>query len=157
VQSESFFDPRLLHRGIADGVLGNYDALRAAGASGRLAVPGWGAYTMRTEFAFLSGIGANRLGVHRFNPYRRFARQPISTLAWYLRTIGYRTVEEYEEWRAKDPIELTRRKLRALNLLSEADEKRMVEEMQAEIDAAFEYAKAAPLPDPSQASQFVYA
>jgi len=92
VQSESFFDPRLLHRGIADGVLGNYDALRAAGASGRLAVPGWGAYTMRTEFAFLSGIGANRLGVHRFNPYRRFARQPISTLAWYLRTIGYRTV-----------------------------------------------------------------
>ena len=72
-------------------------------------------------------------------------------------TIGYRTVEEYEEWRAKDPIELTRRKLRALNLLSEADEKRMVAEMQAEIDAAFEYAKAAPLPDPSQASQFVYA
>lgn len=92
VQSESFFDPRLLHRGISDGVLGNYDALRRAGASGRLAVPAWGAYTMRAEFAFLSGIAASRLGVHRFNPYRRFARRPIRTLAWYLRTLGYYTV-----------------------------------------------------------------
>jgi pyruvate dehydrogenase E1 component alpha subunit len=75
----------------------------------------------------------------------------------YDNELGYRTVEEYEEWRAKDPIEMTRRKLRALNLLSEAEEKRMTEEMQREIDAGFAFAKAAPLPEPSQASQFVYA
>jgi pyruvate dehydrogenase E1 component alpha subunit len=75
----------------------------------------------------------------------------------YDNQLGYRTIEEYEEWRAKDPIELTRRKLRALSLLSEEDEKRMAEELQAQIDAAFEFAKAAPLPEASQASQFVYA
>ncbi|MGH8222555.1 MAG: thiamine pyrophosphate-dependent dehydrogenase E1 component subunit alpha [Woeseiaceae bacterium] len=72
-------------------------------------------------------------------------------------TLGYRTVEEYEEWRAKCPIELTRRKLRALNLLSEADEKRMTAELQTKIDAAFEFAKAGPLPNASEASSFVYA
>jgi pyruvate dehydrogenase E1 component alpha subunit len=71
--------------------------------------------------------------------------------------LGYRSVEEYEEWRAKDPIEITRRKLRALNLLSETEEKHMAAELQAKIDEAFAFAKAAPLPDPSQASQFVYA
>jgi pyruvate dehydrogenase E1 component alpha subunit len=75
----------------------------------------------------------------------------------YDNQLGYRTMDEYEEWRAKDPIELTRRKLRALKLLPEAEEKCMVESLQAEIDAAFAFAKAAPLPDPSQASQFVYA
>ncbi len=75
----------------------------------------------------------------------------------YDNQLGYRTLDEYEEWRAKDPIELTRRKLRALNLLSEAEQKRMAEALQTEIDAAFAFAKAAPLPDPSQASQFVYA
>ena len=71
--------------------------------------------------------------------------------------LGYRTMEEYEEWRAKDPIDLTRRKLHALKLVSEADEKQMAAELQAQIDEAFAFAKAAPLPDPSQASQFVYA
>jgi len=71
--------------------------------------------------------------------------------------LGYRTVDEYEEWHAKDPIELTRRKLRALKMLAESDESRMTQEIESEIDAAFAYAKAAALPEPSQASQFVYA
>jgi len=75
----------------------------------------------------------------------------------YDNQLGYRTLDEYEGWRAKDPIELTRRKLRALQLLSDAEEKGMSEALQSEIDAAFAFAKAAPLPDPSQASQFVYA
>jgi len=72
-------------------------------------------------------------------------------------TLGYRTVEEYEEWHAKDPVELTRRKLRAMNLLTEADEKQMTDALQRAIDAGFEFARSAPLPEPSQVSQFVYA
>lgn len=71
--------------------------------------------------------------------------------------IGYRSVEEYEEWRAKDPLELARRKLRALGQLSEVDEKKIADALQARIDEAFAFAKSAPLPDPSQASLFVYA
>jgi len=92
VQSESFFDPRRLYPGVAADVLAPYDALCAQGESGRLAVPVWGAYTMRTEFAFLSGIAPARLGVHRFNPYRRFARAGVATLASHLREHGYRTL-----------------------------------------------------------------
>lgn len=92
VQSESFFDARRLYDGICDSVLANFDVLAAQGISGRLAVPAWGAYTMRTEFAFLSGIRPDALGVNRFNPYRHVARRPVPTLAARLRALGYRTL-----------------------------------------------------------------
>lgn len=92
VQSESFFDPRRIGVALAPGALAHFDALRREGHSGRLAVPAWGAYTMRGEFAFLSGIAPEALGVHRFNPYRRYARRRVPTLAWALRAHGYRTV-----------------------------------------------------------------
>jgi hypothetical protein len=92
VQSESFFDARRLGARVAKDVLPNYDARAAEGESGPLAVPVWGAYTMRTEFAFLSGIAPRALGVHRFNPYRRFARHGAATIASALRARGYRTL-----------------------------------------------------------------
>jgi hypothetical protein len=93
VQSESFFDVRRLWPDIAPEILSNFDRIRrAAMLSGRLEVPAWGANTMRTEFAFLSGISADELGVHRFNPYRRLARNPIPTLASRLQQIGYHTI-----------------------------------------------------------------
>ncbi len=89
LQSESFFDVRRLG---VQAALEEFDRLCAAGLSGRLAVPAWGANTMRTEFAFLSGIPNAALGVHRFNPYRRFARRRIPTLATLLGERGYRTL-----------------------------------------------------------------
>jgi phosphoglycerol transferase MdoB-like AlkP superfamily enzyme len=62
-------------------------------AHGKLKVPAWGANTVRTEFAFLSGIGEDRLGVHRFNPYRAVAAGcDVPSLASYLKRLGYRTV-----------------------------------------------------------------
>ena len=63
-----------------------------AASFGKLQVPVWGANTVRTEFAFLAGVAAEKLGVHRFNPYRRLARQEVPTLAGFLRNLGYRTV-----------------------------------------------------------------
>jgi phosphoglycerol transferase MdoB-like AlkP superfamily enzyme len=92
VQSESFFDARRLEPQRATDVFANFDRLCAAGESGPLAVPVWGAYTMRTEFAFLSGIAPRELGVHRFNPYRRLAHAGVPTIASTLRQRGYRTV-----------------------------------------------------------------
>jgi len=94
VQSESFFDPRPLHPLIRRDVLAAFDRLKADGyAHGRLAVPAWGANTVRSEFAFLSGLDGATLGVHRFNPYRAVAAgwQPPS-LARELRQRGYRTI-----------------------------------------------------------------
>jgi phosphoglycerol transferase MdoB-like AlkP superfamily enzyme len=94
VQSESFFDPRPLHPAIRPDVLAAFDRLKADGvAHGKLRVPAWGANTVRTEFAFLSGLPEAALGVHRFNPYRAVAAgwQPPS-LARVLKTRGYRTI-----------------------------------------------------------------
>jgi hypothetical protein len=93
VQSESFFDVRELFAGIRPEILREFDGLKSSAASfGRLQVPAWGANTVRTEFAFLSGLGADALGVHRFNPYRKLAQQGVPTLAGFLQNLGYRTV-----------------------------------------------------------------
>ena len=93
VQSESFFDARRLHASIPHGVLSRWDALGAEAAyRGHLKVPAWGANTMRTEFAFLSGLPSEALGVHRFNPYLNLCKAPVWTLARQLRAMGYRTV-----------------------------------------------------------------
>ena len=93
VQSESFFDARRSFPMIRRDVLAQFDALREqARVFGTLAVAAWGANTVRTEFAFLSGLKPDALGVHQFNPYRKLAAQGIPTLASYLRDKGYRTV-----------------------------------------------------------------
>lgn len=93
VQSESFFDPRRLYAGIRSEVLREFDLLQAdALCCGQLEVAAWGANTVRTEFAFLSGLAGESLGVHRFNPYRRLARQGVATLAGFLQRRGYRTI-----------------------------------------------------------------
>ena len=73
VQAESFFDPARLDPGLG-GLLPAYEGLRAAAAlRGRLLVPAWGANTVRTEFAVLTGLSEAALGLDRFNPYDAFA------------------------------------------------------------------------------------
>lgn len=93
VQSESFFDARRLGAGIRQDVLAAFDSIcNEAIRSGRLQVPAWGANTVRSEFAFLSGLDERALGVHRFNPYRRIRASTPDTLVLRLREAGYRTV-----------------------------------------------------------------
>jgi len=89
LQLESFCDPRRF--GLAQ-ALPAWDALGAAAiARGRLAVPGFGANTMRTEFVVLTGLPDAALGLDRLNPYFRFARRPVGSLAWALRGAGWST------------------------------------------------------------------
>lgn len=99
VQCESFFDVRRVVDGraadvrLSPQVLENFDAFaNAASQAGRLNVPAWGANTVRTEFAFLTGVAPESLGVHQFNPYRKLARCGVPTIASELKTRGYRTV-----------------------------------------------------------------
>lgn len=93
VQSESFFDVRDLWPGVKPSVLGEYDRLAGQSlARGKLQVAAWGANTVRTEFAYLTGIASDRLGVHRFNPYRVLARQGLPSIASQLKAQGYRTI-----------------------------------------------------------------
>ncbi|WP_051384292.1 LTA synthase family protein [Nitratidesulfovibrio termitidis] len=94
VQSESFFDPRPLFAGIRREVLDEFDMLKVEAVThGKLTVPAWGANTVRTEFAFLSALRQDCLGVHRFNPYRTVVRGwNVPTVAGFLRGLGYRTI-----------------------------------------------------------------
>jgi hypothetical protein len=93
VQCESFFDARRLAPSLPRELLPGFEACCAtASSNGRLEVPGWGANTMRTEFAVLTGIPESALGYDRFNPYYALARRPIASQVWRLRQAGYRTI-----------------------------------------------------------------
>ncbi len=93
VQCELFFDARRLSPLIPRDLLSGFDACCAEAASfGRLQVPGWGANTMRAEFAALTGVAESTLGYDRFNPYYALARVPLESQVWRLRRAGYRTI-----------------------------------------------------------------
>jgi hypothetical protein len=93
VQCESFFDARRLSPRLPRDLLAGYDSCCSGAAMfGRFGVPGWGANTMRTEFAVLTGIPESELGYDRFNPYYALARVPLESQVWRLRRAGYRTI-----------------------------------------------------------------
>jgi hypothetical protein len=93
VQAESFFDVRHMDRRIAGGLLCSFDACGSSAVfRGRLWVPAWGAATQRTEFAFLTGLPEDALGLDRHNPYLRLAKKPVWSIAHDLRELGYRTI-----------------------------------------------------------------
>ena len=93
VQCESFFDARRLSPRIPRGLLPGFAACCQSSVSfGRLEVPGWGANTLRSEFAVLTGVPASELGYDRFNPYYALARVPLESQVWRLRRAGYRTI-----------------------------------------------------------------
>ncbi len=71
--------------------------------------------------------------------------------------MAYRTKEELEAWRAKDPIPRLRAWLLSRGFLTETDDQRLVAEAQAEVDAATEFARRSPWPSPDDALGDVYA
>ena len=92
VQGESFVDARRLAPALADH-LPHFARLQAeAVQSGKLTVPCWGANTIRSELAVLTGLGSDDIGLDRFNPYEHFARVPLPSLAQQARAAGYSTI-----------------------------------------------------------------
>lgn len=92
VQCESFFDARRLHADIDPALLPIWDRCKSAGAQwGRLTVPSWGANTVRTEFAVLTGLSEEEIGFDHFNPYHGFVNSRIGSLAWHMRARGLKT------------------------------------------------------------------
>jgi TPP-dependent pyruvate/acetoin dehydrogenase alpha subunit len=88
----------------------------------------------------------------------------FSTYRWrehcgpnYDNHIGYRTEEEFEEWKAKDPTERLRGKLLKERVLSQADLEEMEGRIGDEIEDAFSFAQSSPFPDPSTIQRGVYA
>lgn len=96
IQGESYFDLERLFKCLPDGAQQAWKPVRAlekAGVhTGRIDVPCWGAYTMQTEFSFLSALKNDTLGIDRINPYMRFSQKQVSTIARALKDAGYRTL-----------------------------------------------------------------
>lgn len=91
VQSESFLDLRRL-RNDAPPLPNLARAQARAEAWGPLRVPAIGAYTMRTEYAFLSAVPNRAMGFDRFDPYLRADRYPLPSLPALLAEAGWETL-----------------------------------------------------------------
>jgi hypothetical protein len=92
IQSESYFDARRLGDCVLPESYAQFErAQRESFEQGQLSVPAWGANTMRSEFAMLTGLASAELGYARFYPYM-FVRRACASLAGYFRRGEYRTV-----------------------------------------------------------------
>jgi 2-oxoisovalerate dehydrogenase E1 component len=74
-----------------------------------------------------------------------------------MRDGGYRSVEEVEAWKARDPIQLLRTTVLADGLAGEDELAAIDAEVQAQIAEAYEFARNSPYPDPATASDHIYA
>lgn len=75
----------------------------------------------------------------------------------YDNELGYRTIAEFESWKARDPIAMLERELLAKGVLDGAKSQVIHRELAAEVEAAFAFAEAAPFPAPETASRGLYA
>lgn len=63
--------------------------------------------------------------------------------------LGYRTIAEFEDWRGRDPVVQTERRLFEAGALDAQRKAAIVRELEAEADDAFAFALASPFPDGS--------
>jgi len=73
-----------------------------------------------------------------------------------MRDAGYRTREEVDTWKAKDPIQRLKEHLLSLGSASPADLEAIEAEVQAQVEAAAEFARNSPWPDPATANEHIY-
>jgi TPP-dependent pyruvate/acetoin dehydrogenase alpha subunit len=82
------------------------------------------------------------------------------TYRWYghseIDPAKYRTAEEVEHWKAKDPIAAMERYLTGKNLFTEDWKKQVTEEFSKELDAAIEVAEKTPPPEPIECLDYLY-
>jgi phosphoglycerol transferase MdoB-like AlkP superfamily enzyme len=91
VQSESFFDPRIMRGYQQQDFTPNLDRLARQGASGPLHVPTFGGGTIRTEFEVLTGLSLRYFGNIQF-PYLQMHSKVVPGMVRTLRAHGYETI-----------------------------------------------------------------
>ena len=91
VQSESFFDPRIVRGYENTNLTPNLSRLAAEGMSGPLHVPTYGGGTIRTEFEVLTGLSLRYFGNMQF-PYLQLNDKVVPSMVRTLRAHGYETV-----------------------------------------------------------------
>ena len=82
------------------------------------------------------------------------------TYRWYghseIDPAKYRSPEEVEAWKAKDPIPAMEKYLKAQSLWSDDWKQKISDEINAEIEKAVEFAEKSPYPEPEEALDHVY-
>lgn len=73
-----------------------------------------------------------------------------------MRDAGYRTVEEINEWKARDPIKRFRERLIGEGVAAEGDLDAIDQEIQTTVEEAATFAESSPWPDPATATDYVY-
>ncbi len=74
-----------------------------------------------------------------------------------MRDGGYRSMEDVEKWKARDPIKLFAAQLTSGGDASQNELDAIVAEVKALVDDAVEFAKASPYPDGATATEHIYA
>ena len=71
--------------------------------------------------------------------------------------LGYRSEQEFMEWKMKDPVEQYRRKLLTKKVITKEADLELTDNIQKEIIVAFDFAQKSPFPDLETAINHVYA
>ncbi len=74
-----------------------------------------------------------------------------------MRDGGYRSMEDVEKWKARDPIKLFTAQLTTRGEATQAELDAIATEVKALVDDAVEFAKASPYPDGATATEHIYA
>lgn len=95
-----------------------------------------------------SGGGPTLVECKTYRPLGHFEGDP---------GIGYRTREEIAEWKQRDPINLIRERILADGLATTDKLATIWSNVEAEVEAAYQYAKSGGEPDASTVEDYVYA
>lgn len=73
-----------------------------------------------------------------------------------MRDAGYRTQEEVNEWKQRDPIQLYKNKLLEMKAVTDAELAALENEVQKRAEAASDFARQSPLPNPADLNRHVF-
>ena len=73
-----------------------------------------------------------------------------------MRDAGYRTQEEIDNWKQRDPIVNLRERALIAGIAADADFAAVDEEIKAMVEEAAEFARNSPYPDPATAANYIY-
>lgn len=73
-----------------------------------------------------------------------------------MRDAGYRTVEEVDSWKKRDPIDGYRARLLAAGVAQTEDFDAIDAEIKTTVDEAIEFAKQSPFPDPATVTEHIF-
>ena len=69
----------------------------------------------------------------------------------------YRTDEEVEQWKLRDPIDVHKERLLSQRIATQAETDQMDDEVRRQVEEALEFARQSPYPDPSELFEDMYA